>query len=155
MDSMTEKNQSPNTKTVEKLAELLLFCPCCFASSEGGSWTKGQAVFEGLCINCGASGPALTIPRWAVESIHRQASWVGKRYYPNDEDKETWDEVQALRATIKEFPGRSVRRTEDGKDWWVSQRLKKGQSISIVVKAKTWEDAFEKARLQLPYVPKP
>lgn len=37
-------------------------------------------------MNCG-SGGLVPMPEWAVSSIRFQASWVGKRYYPHDEDR--------------------------------------------------------------------
>lgn len=156
MTAHVKLRKSAEQKRLEKLAEILLFCPCCFASSEGGSWTNGQAAFEDLCINCGASGPNLKMPRWAVDSIRRQASWVGKRYYAHEEDKENYEELMRLRATIKVFPGRTATLAEDGESWWVTQELGGGRNVSITVDlkdAKTKEAALEKARLALPYVP--
>lgn len=60
------------------------FCPCCFASSTEGSWN--HAVVAGYCTNCG-NGSTVELPEWAIAEIRRNASWVGKRYYPNEEDK--------------------------------------------------------------------
>ncbi len=150
-------------KPEKKQDDILAFCAMCFATGEGGSWGESVVVNEknkndSHCFNCGAGGIAVQIPRWAVESIREQASWVGKRYYPNDEDLERYDEVKALRALVKKFPYRSVERIPDRPDdrgsWWVHQELPGGKRTSTTVKAKTAEEAFEKGRLLLPYIPK-
>jgi hypothetical protein len=156
----TAKARKADVEAAEqkKREELVLFCPCCFASGDGGSWTRGEAVVPGLCSNCGAGGEDTRLPRWAIDAIRRSASWVGKRYYPCEEDKEHYDEVQALRALVKKFPGRSVRLGEDGTFWWVTQEKGGGTSTSIMIEksqAKTAKEALEKARLSLPYVPNP
>lgn len=65
--------------------EIILFCPRCFASSDNASW--GEPIMEGHCFNCGAGGCTVKLPRWAIEMIRKSASWVGKRYYPHEEDK--------------------------------------------------------------------
>lgn len=143
----TEEKKAP-----KKSADVLVFCPMCFASNEGGSW--GDGCDEGHCFNCGASNSTVKLPRWAIDSIRQQASWVGKRFYAHDEDKNLYEEIRHLRGTIKEFPGRSVERTEDGTAWWVHQELPGGLRVSIVVEGGTKERALEKGRLELPYVPK-
>ncbi len=58
----------------------LIFCPLCFASEESSSW--GADVMDGHCFNCGASGGTVHLPAWAISEIRKNASWVGKRYYP-------------------------------------------------------------------------
>jgi hypothetical protein len=73
------------------------FCPGCFATSEDGS--ANHVCDENYCYNCG-SGGTVTIPRWAVESIRAQASWVGKRYYPNAEDHIINAELKLLRSRM-------------------------------------------------------
>lgn len=150
----TEAKQSKAEAEAQKKGEeLVLFCPCCFASSDGGSWTVGEAVVDYLCSNCGASGPNLKIPRWSVDSIRRQASWVGKRYYAHEEDKATYEELQDLRATIKEFPGRYVERTANDECYMISQDLPSGSRISTFTEASTPEKAMEEVKLNLPYIP--
>lgn len=155
---MAATKPAPDVKLSEaeaqkKREELILFCSTCFASTDNASW-NGE-VTDFMCGNCGAGGPNLKIPRWAVKSIREQASWVGKRFYANEEDIETYEEVRALRAMVKEFPGRSVRRGEDGMFWWVTQDKGGGTSTSVMIEkseAKTANGALAKARLQLPYV---
>lgn len=78
-----------------ELTDVLAFCAGCFASSEDGSWDL--TCDNQYCYNCGTVG-TVQLPRWAVDSIREQASWVGKRYYPADEDKEAAEELAALRA---------------------------------------------------------
>lgn len=149
-----EKQSKAEAAAQKKRDELILFCSRCFASEDGGSWTRGQAIVSGLCSNCGAGGPDLRIPRWAVDGIRESASWVGKRYYPNDEDIETSAEVRNLRATIKVFPGRTVEQTADGQAFMVTQELPGGRSVSMFTGAATAEKALEDLRLDLPYIPK-
>jgi hypothetical protein len=134
--------------------ELVYFCAKCFASSDNGSWTNGEAVDEALCINCGAGGCAVKIPRWAVKSIREQASWVGKRYYANDEDIQNYEELQALRNLVTKFPGRSAEKQKDC--WWVTQKLPGDKSVTVFVEfseAPTIGHAMAKARARLPYIP--
>lgn len=142
---------------VSREVELTYFCSLCFASSEGGSW--GVGTVENYCLNCGAAGGTIHVPIWAVKEIRRNASWVGSRYYPNDEDKETWTELRALRAFPKIFPGRSASRLKDEDDgkqrWQVRQVISvgdNGKSISVFVEAESAEQAIEAARYSLPYV---
>jgi len=61
------------------------FCTMCFASERNGSW--GCTTMNNYCLNCGAGGTTVEIPEWAIENIRKNASWVGKRYYPCDEDR--------------------------------------------------------------------
>lgn len=70
--------------TAEDRNKVEKFCPCCFASETSGSWD--HVVIGGYCTNCG-NGSTVDLPVWAIEEIRRNASWVGKRYYPCDEDK--------------------------------------------------------------------
>lgn len=67
-----------------RLDDLLWFCCACFATNEDGSWN--HICDENYCYNC-AHGIPVQLKRYNVESIRQQASWVGKRYYPNSEDK--------------------------------------------------------------------
>jgi len=140
--------------------EQVSFCPQCFADDYEGSWGAG-VLPGGHCINCGAGG-AIPMPRWAVEQIRQSASWVGRRYYPGDEDREIEAERRALLATVTTFPGRVAEpaRTLEGREWvlepghWtVKQYLTDGRSISTTVKADSADEAIEKTRYALRYVP--
>lgn len=147
------------TCRAKKRAEPMIFCVMCFADSEGGSW--GDSVVSDdrrntHCFNCGSGGSGITMPRWAVEEIRRNASWVGKRYYANDEDRELQHELQLLRALVTDFPGRKAEpSTAPGNEgcWVITQQLGPGKSVSIMTKAASAEEALEWARLRLPYVP--
>jgi len=149
-----ESQTSPgNLKKEKKLdhKEVLGFCPQCFASTEGGSW--GTGVIDDHCYNCGAGG-AIRIPRWAVDSIRAQASWVGRRYYPGPEDSENAVELKNLRSLPTSFPGRTAEKDkEEQYRWWVTQALPGNKSISSSFKATSAEDAIEASRYSLPYVP--
>lgn len=129
----------------------LWFCPCCFASSENGSWN--HTAYEGGCSNCGA-GPSIQLPPWAIDSIRQQASWVGKRYYPHAEDQEHSREVRALRSIVKEFPGRTACENVANPGWSVTQVMPDGSKCSMYFfNAKSEAEALALARLELPYVP--
>jgi hypothetical protein len=148
-------------KAKKKPEDILAFCSRCFATSEGGSWGGGPDVVgdRSLCSNCGANNSHVKIPRWAIDSIREQASWVGKRYYAHDEDKERYEEIKALRALVTEYPGRSAEkvrldRPDDEGMWMVSQDLPDNRQTSVTVKAKSAEGALAKARLLLPYIPR-
>jgi len=129
--------------------ELLEFCVCCFASSENGSWN--HTIEGGHCYNCGAGGPETRMPRWAIDSIRKSASWVGKRYYPGEEDRAIQEEIKTLRAMVTTFPGRSVEMCDPGQ-WKVTQKTGKGRTTWILINALTEQEAFDKARTLLPYV---
>ena len=83
---------------VEKIDTLAptLFCPGCFATENDSS--GGGALVPEYCMNCG--GSPITVPRWAALSIRQQASWVGKRYYPNEEDEVRSAELKILRPLL-------------------------------------------------------
>lgn len=134
----------------KKYDELLLFCVRCFASEKDGSW--GETVYESMCSNCGAGGPPFRIPGWAVDSIRENASWVGKRYYPADEDHEQNAEVQELRKLVKKFPGRTCEPTFDGQAYQVTQEMPNGSTTSMFTGAATAKKAMEDLKLDLPYV---
>ncbi|HMJ52953.1 MAG TPA: hypothetical protein VK540_12780 [Polyangiaceae bacterium] len=102
-------------------------------------------------MNCG-NGSTVAVPAWAVESIREQASWVGKRYYPNAEDHEACEERLALLALVKEFPGRSVEPTDESGRWVVKQLQPNGLYTMTSVDAATVDEAFGKAIAILPYV---
>ena len=97
------------------------FCPRCFASDMSGSWD--QTVVGNHCYNCGAS-PSVRLPDWAVDCIREQASWVGKRYYPNDEDKEMAAELKELRSRMTEFPGRTIEHIDIG-------QFRQGEQVNV------------------------
>jgi hypothetical protein len=130
--------------------ESILFCPRCFASGDDSSW--GDPVVDGHCFNCGAGGSSISIPRWAVESIREQASWVGKRYYPHEEDRERAEETALLRAIAPDDPRRKVTVDPDNpRRYRVEQPTKRGWT-STGVTASSLEEAREKAKLVLPYM---
>lgn len=153
LDGDQKRVQAKLRKEAEKS---VLFCARCFASSENGSWGE-HVVSDGKgthCFNCGAGNCTVMIPRWAVKSIREQASWVGKRYYTNDEDVVIADELRALRKLVTKFPGRTVERHKTG--WWVKQEMPDGtqQMISVPTKlARTAAAALERAREILHYIP--
>ena len=140
--------------TPEQLKENILFCPCCFASNDDSSW--GGDLTEAYCMNC-CHGQGLSMPRWAVVSIREQASWVGKRYYPHEEDYQAQEELQDLRAIPKTYPGRTAKLWGAAPRFWsVEQKKPDGSIISIMVspdKAKTKQAALKEAQTRLPYVP--
>lgn len=149
LDQDQKRVQEKLRKEAEKV---IVFCPRCFASSDGGSW--GDGCDEGHCFNCGASNSTVRLPRWAIESIRQQASWVGKRYYAHEEDHVIAAELLALRKLVRKFPGRTVERHPTG--WWVKQEMPDGTQQMICVdrkRAKTAPRAFGQARLLLHYVP--
>jgi hypothetical protein len=129
----------------------LYFCPRCFATDEDGSWS--HTTGDGLCSNCGATGPAVQLPRWAVASIREQASWIGKRYYPHQEDHERDVERRALLARVTEFPGRTVEAAVAPGTWCVSQQLVTARTQTVLVTAESPAAALEAARYLLTYVP--
>jgi len=130
---------------------IILFCVRCFASSDNSSW--GESLIDGHCFNCGAGGATVNLPRWAVESIRQQASWVGKRYYPNQEDYDRSEEINRLRSKMTSFPGREAQLSaaDDG-SWMVRQKTPGRSWISIFIEdANSAEDALEKTKTKLPY----
>lgn len=147
--------QPEASKETKPSQDLLNFCARCFASDDGGSW--GVGTIDGHCFNCGAGWTGeIKLPRWAIESIRAQASWVGRRYYPGQEDKENHAELRALRSLPKTFPGRTAElRTdkEKGEFWWVTQSLGEGKTVSQSARGSSAEEAIENTRYTLPYVP--
>ena len=137
--------------TTAEASEAVDFCPLCFATNEDGSW--GCTVTTAGCSNCGANGGIVRLPRWAVTSIRANASWVGKRYYPNDEDIQAESERRELLAQVAEFPGRTAKPGSEPNSWWVTQRLANGTEQSVIVVARSATTALEAARYSLTYVP--
>lgn len=137
-------------ETKEERVALISFCPSCLGSSDDSSW--GELVTEGYCCNCG-NASTIMIPRWAVKSIREQASWVGKRYYPHEEDVKTRAELEALRALAPDDPERTVTPDEDTPGRFdVRQPTERGH-ISTGVRAGCLEEARLKAKLVLPFRP--
>lgn len=124
------------------------FCPQCFADGESGSWE--HVVIGDHCTNCGAMG-TVRLPVWAITSIRSQASWVGKRYYPNKEDLEIFQERADLLTLVKEFPGRTCKRSKDGDFWVVTQIMPDSHAVSNYSKEKDYADAIRNCGLR--YVP--
>jgi hypothetical protein len=122
------------------------FCPACFADEKSGSWD--HVVVGQYCTNCG-NGSTIIIPEWAVAEIRRNASWVGKRFYPADEDRERLEERADLLSVVPEFPGRDAKQGEER--WSVWQLLPNGSSVITSVKADSKEAAMRASGLR--YVP--
>jgi hypothetical protein len=121
------------------MSDLTLFCPQCFADEGSGSWDHHVIRHDagGHCTNCG-NGSCIQIPKWAIDSIRQQASWVGKRHYPHDEDRERYVERQALLSLVVTFPGRTAERLADDTDppsWNVSQVMPDGRRVMTIVRA--------------------
>lgn len=132
--------------TVGDPGEVINFCPSCFASTDNSSW--GGEVFVGGCTNCG-HGPPISMPRWAAEQIRKSASWVGRRYYPSDEDKEDQAERRALLDLVKEFPGRRAEPVDPlvpAVEWRVVQATAPGRVSYATFIAGSAEEAMEAAR---------
>jgi hypothetical protein len=140
----------------KKREEIIDFCPSCFGSTDNSSW--GSEVFPDYCTNCG-HGPPIKLPRWAVEAIRQNASWVGKRYYPHEEDKERHRELLSLRMKMTSFPGRTAERGADKKGWAVTQvtdeECSHGSTTVYYHDVATKKEALEKAKMHLPYVEHP
>lgn len=98
--------ESPKLTEGQTKNDLLLFCVGCFATEEGGSW--GEICVDGYCMNCGSGGGTVQLKRWQIESIRTSASWVGKRYYPHQEDINNYREIQLLRARVPPNPSDKV-----------------------------------------------
>jgi len=146
------KSLSPQTPSAPQAHEQVVdFCSRCFACSQGGSW--GEGVLNGHCYNCGAGGSTVLMPRWAVDSIREQASWVGKRYYPSQEDKELSRELRYLRSIAPAPEGRTVARSEyDGanpNDWVVTQKYPDGSWVTTTVRADHAGPALKAAEMIL------
>jgi hypothetical protein len=139
-------------------AATVLFCSLCFANDEdGGSW--GGGVCAAHCFNCGAGGSVVTLPKHAADAIRKSASWVGKRYYPSDEDREIQAELRVLRGLITDFPGRTAREytdpVEGGPFWVVEQRTgPQGYTSQMFPRlpGETPADGIVKSRLSMRYV---
>lgn len=133
------------------------FCVCCFADERGGSWGEGTIPNAGFCANCGAASCLVPIPLWGIDSIRKNASWVGKRYYPTEEDGETRAELNRLRCTLDPFkcPGRTVREWTDAEGkviQMVEQRLPDGRSVSMFTEERlSHEAALAWAATRLPF----
>ncbi len=108
-------------------------------------------MLDNHCFNCGAHESTVEIPRWAVESIRQQASWVGKRYYPHDEDKDIRRELETLRKRATGRAGLSVKRTENGKYWEVTQKKPGGLSVTVIIESDSEDYAMGRGVVLLPY----
>lgn len=134
------------------LGDMLHFCPGCFASSEGGSWDHGcDAAY---CYNCG-SGSTVQLPRWAIQSIRQQASWVGKRYYPHEEDQQAREELRALRALAPDNPNDRAEWRGDAGYYFVSRSDPASRTRFGIapIYAESAEEAIQKAKPLLRYIP--
>jgi 5'(3')-deoxyribonucleotidase len=144
------------------MAEDTLFCVLCFANDDDdGSWSGG--LCSSHCFNCGAGGSVIQISKFASTEIRKNASWVGRRYYPNQEDKDNYAELTFLRSKMTEFPGRSAEEYTDSRTgelfWRILQELPGGPSgltTSMLfprIEGETPAEGIEKAKTALPYVP--
>jgi hypothetical protein len=124
--------------------DIVDFCVLCFADERGGSWGAGTTG-TGFCQNCSTSHSEVKIPVWAVDQIRQSASWVGKRFYPNDEDFKIASERAELLKLVSIFPGRTATKRDDG-DWDVWQELPVG-SVMTIRKAATAEEAMRSSAL--------
>lgn len=123
------------------------FCVMCFADESDGSWGHVTIPESNYCTNCSSGGTLIQIPRGAVESIRRNASWVGKRYYPADEDSISFREREELLKLVQSFPGRSAKALEDESGRWeVSQRSPDRRTTSTWVSAESGDDALRRAK---------
>lgn len=119
-----------------------MFCAKCFADDD----------IVGHCLNCGSGGTTIAIPTWAVEEIRRSATWVGKRYYPDEEDLETRRELRELRALAPTLPGRVVEAASDyvvgngPPKWVVTQSKPGGGAVSTLVTKEPGETAEQALR---------
>ena len=132
----------------EERLKLRRFCPRCFADEKTGSW--GHVVTGSHCTNCGSSS-TVDIPEWAIDSLREQASWVGKRYYPNEEDRQARKELELLRSKMTEFPGRTAVLAGHGQ-WHVKQVTGPSSYTSSFVTANSAAEALERAKTSLPYI---
>lgn len=122
------------------------FCSNCFADDEGGSW--GCGTDRSHCYNCGMGLP-VSIPVEAVRNIRKQASWVGKRYYPHEEDIRELKELAYFRTRAGDPKNRTAEYRHGA--WFVSQPSGEGKILSIVTQASSAEDALNKVRHLMPY----
>jgi hypothetical protein len=73
--------------------EKVTFCSGCFATNEDGSWQPNGWTVEDVengkdcyCMNCAGHGEIIIMSKYSANRIRQCASWVGKRYYPHEED---------------------------------------------------------------------
>lgn len=126
----------------------MLFCVKCFASSRDSSW--GGELLKELCCNCGCAGSAIELEEWQIQSIREQASWVGKRFYPHEEDADQAAELRYARARLPIPKDRYARLCIDETSrYWVTQPNAKG-GTSVIVEASSGPEALEKSRTRLP-----
>lgn len=129
----------------------ILFCPQCFASEEDGS--MGGSVFPTYCTNCGTGwgDGAPKLKRYMVDSIRQQASWIGCRFYPGEEDRERHKERERLLSLVTNFPGRSVKPSKEEGYFEVMQKMDRNRTMSVFIKADSPEAAAKLARGSLPF----
>ena len=121
----------------------------CFASETGGSWNHVVIPMPagGYCTNCG-NGSTVPLPEWAIKSIREQASWVGKRYYPADEDREAQAERSALLALVTAFPGRAAEPDKLTPGRWMVFQAGPKFTTSTSVEAASADEAMRKSGLR-------
>ncbi len=129
----------------------IYFCSMCFAESD--------LAFH--CHNCGAGGTNVSIPIGHAELIRKSASWVGKRYYPSDDDKAERAEIERLRLAIGTWPGRTVKASslanepEHARRVDVEQKTEKGWTQISTERAdgETDEQIIRRTAAHLPWIP--
>jgi hypothetical protein len=131
------------------------FCVKCFADDRSSSLSGSGSIVNDHCLNCGSGGTIASLQVWAVDSIREQASWVGKRYYPNDEDRQLNEELRALRREIGNYPGRSAEPSSTPGQWDLIQVLENGSTRRTSIVADSAEDALKKGADYLPWVKNP
>lgn len=118
--------------------DIAQFCVCCFADSVwGGSW--GGDVFQGGCMNCGAGGSSITLSLMDIKQIRQQASWVGKRYYPHEEDFEKSKNYPTAYFTTELKPGQRL----SDPDWINSEAERLEGDEGVVIKIYRQQDIRE------------
>lgn len=129
---------------------MVTFCVLCFSSEEP----------EGHCMNCGANGSTVGLPRWAVDDVRKNASWNGRRKWPNDEDRDAAAELRWLRTTVaRRAPDLCEGRVVDDGDRpgltrapspgnWVVHQQQPGGLWTQTSVAKLPGEAYEQAKLR-------
>lgn len=109
--------QTAETKPEEKQIQ---FCERCFATMD---WQVPH------CFNCGAGGAGVIMLQRQADEIRKGASWVGKRFYTDNDDRELNAELRALRRAIGTYPGRSAMwrpANERGPGYWSLEQSRPG-----------------------------
>lgn len=136
----------------ERSKKDVAFCVRCFASEDSGSWCATGS--QTWCANCSAGGTLILIPEYAIKSIREQASWVGRRYYPSEEDLHRQAELKRMREALPIPHNRTASYVAESDRWVVSQPLLTGQVRQVMVVSADEDDALQKTKAQLPWLAK-